>query len=805
MKQTLKTFASIALCSTFLTGCQVLSTQVNPAPTALVDEIQKTSDTTSSFEKCLSPRAIELLSKMTLEEKIGQLHQAAGGRSKNLNSRLNEEEFDKVRRGEIGSYLHVAGAAELKEIQRVALEESTHGIPLLFAMDVVHGYRTIYPVPIAMAASWDDELMEQASRMAGRESASSGLHWTFAPMVDIARDPRWGRIVEGAGSDPYLGSRMSEAQVKGFQNGDLSAEDTVLATTKHIGVYGAPTGGRDYGTSDVSERTVNEVYLPPFYAANQAGSGSYMTAFNDIAGIPTTANEELVDGVLRSDWGFCGMIVSDWNAIHELTNHGIAKDRAEAGSLALQAGVDMDMTSEVYKKDLINAIKENPNLENDLNLAAGRIITVKEQLGLFDKGLQYHDVERERAEILKDENRALARKAAQKTAVLLKNENNALPITEPQKIAVIGGLAKDTMTQLGSWRARGDKNEVVSLLDGLTNNAPEGIEISYAKGTEVYESSFSYAPDRQVSVEDNIYSAPQADLAKAIETAEAADRVVLVIGEHYDWSGEARARTDIELPENQMKLAEAIFKTGKPVTVVLVTGRAMAIPELDEKADAILNFWMSGVEAGNALADIVYGKVSPAGRLPINFPRKTGQVPFSYSENPSGRPAHPNLAKDTNRSIDVETTPLYPFGHGLSYSSFEYGELTADTTSISSDGSVQLTTDVTNTGDMVAEEVVQLYMRDPYAFVARPRIELRGYKRISLEPGETAKITFTVQAEQSGIYVKRNEWLTQEGELKFFIGRSSSDLESETSINVTDQKRGSFPAAAIKTKVEVSK
>lgn len=804
MRKSWKKLTSIALSSTILASCQMISPHLTQSVGNQTDIAQTTAkDTISS--KCISPRAVALLDKMTLSEKIGQLHQAAGGRSKNLNSKLTEEEFEKVRKGEVGSYLHVAGAGELKEIQRVALEESTHGIPLLFAMDVVHGYRTIYPVPIAMAASWDEELMEDTSRMAGREAASSGLNWTFAPMVDIARDPRWGRIVEGAGSDPYLGSRMSEAQVLGFQKNDLSADDTVLATTKHIGVYGAPIGGRDYGSSDVSERTLHETYLPPFYAANVVGSGSYMTAFNDVAGIPTTANEELVDGVLRDDWGFCGMIVSDWNAIHELTNHGVAQTRAEAAALALKAGVDMDMTSEVYKNDLIKAIEENPEIEKDLDLAAGRIITIKEKLGLFDNAMQYHDVERESAELLNANNRALARKAATKTAVLLKNENNSLPIVEPQKIAVIGALAEDTMTQLGSWRARGDKNDVVSLLDGLKTNAPEGVEISYAAGTKVYSSPHAYDPNADFSAADEIYSAPKGDLDSVISTANDADRILLVIGEHYDWSGEARSRTDLELPPNQQALADAAFATGKPVTVILVTGRAMAIPDLHEKADAVLNVWMGGVEAGNALADIVYGKVSPAGRLPINFPRKTGQAPHTYSEKSGGRPAHPNLAKDSNRSIDVQITPLYPFGHGLSYANFEYGDLTANTLSINSDESVELTTTVTNTSDIAADEVVQLYMRDPYAHVSRPRIELRGFKRITLEAGETAKVTFTVQAAQSAIFQDRNSWLTQAGELKFYTGRSSADLESEIIINVSDDKIGKIPAAAIKTEVVVEK
>ncbi|MFC7292308.1 glycoside hydrolase family 3 N-terminal domain-containing protein [Hirschia litorea] len=766
------------ICLVALTACTSLTTQAPTTPAALANQAADTSlaDAKLAATSCLSERAQNLLKVMTIEEKIGQLHQAAGGRSKNLNSKLTPEELDKVRRGEVGSYLHVAGAKALGELQKVATEESKHGIPLLFAMDVVHGYRTIFPVPIAMASTWDTEQWHTASRIAAQEATAAGLHWTFAPMVDIARDPRWGRIVEGAGADPYLGSRMAAAQVEGFQNNDLSASDTLLATTKHLGVYGAPTGGRDYGSSDVSERTLNEVYLPPFYAANVSGSGSYMTAFNDIGGIPSTANEEIVDGILREDWGFCGLVVSDWNAIHELINHGVAKDRPAAAALALKAGVDMDMTSAVYKEDLVKAIENDPSLMMDLDLAAGRVITVKEQLGLFDNAAKYHDEAREKAQMLTPASREAARIAAEKSAVLLKNDNNAFPIASgPQKIAVLGALATDSLTQLGSWRGRGDANDVVSILDGLKTHAPEGIDISYSETAE------------------NIS-----------DFTENADRILLVIGEDYDLSGEARSRSDIELPADQTALFKAAIETGKPVSVILVTGRALAIPEIDQDADAILNIWMGGVEAGNAVANLVYGTSAPAGRLPISFPRKTGQAPLTYSEYPSGRPADPDLSNDSNRFIDLPITPLYPFGHGLSYSTFEYSNLSAAQTEISADGVISLSVTVTNTGDITADEVVQLYMRDPVAFVARPQIQLRGFKRVTLEPDQSATVTFELSPQQAAIYKGRNDWKVESGDLEFFIGGSSADLKSSQIINILNNADSKAPAAALETKVSVT-
>jgi beta-glucosidase len=732
-----------------------------------------------------SDRVRSLIAEMTVDEKLGQLNQAAGGRSKALNSKLTPEEVDKVRRGEVGSYLHVAGAEELGELQRIAIEESRLGIPLLFAMDVVHGYRTIFPVPLGMAATWDPADWESASRISADEATASGLHWTFAPMVDIARDPRWGRIVEGAGADPYLGARMAVAQIEGYQGDNLADPHTILATTKHFGVYGSPTGGRDYGSSDVSERSVMETYMPPFYAASEAGSGSMMTAFNDIAGVPTTANEVLVDGMLRDTWGFDGMIVSDWNAVAELMNHGVADTRAAAGVLALKAGVDMDMTSGVMPGDLKDTVLSDPCLMADLDRAVAHILSTKERLGLFDTPMAYHDATREAASLITPANRAEARQIAGRSIVLLRNECAALPLTgQAQSIAVIGTLAEDKLTQLGSWRARGQVEDVVSLLDGIRSRAPDGTVINYSAGA-------SPSSDDLTGIEN------------AVVLAQSSDRVLLVIGEDYDLSGEARSRSDLELPMSQRALADAIFATSKPVTVILVTGRPVAIEDIAERADAILNTWMLGIEAGNALADVLWGDVSPAGRLPISFPRRTGAVPYTYSEYPSGRPADPDLSKDSNRYHDLPITPLYPFGYGLSYSTFEYGDLTAEADTVSPDEQIKLTVAISNTGDRKADEVVQLYMRDPVASVARPKMELRGFARISLAPGQTKHVTFTVDPAQAAIWKQGSEWVVDAGRLDFMVGASSSDIRNTVSVNISGSAATSAPAAALETKVDI--
>jgi beta-glucosidase len=734
-----------------------------------------------------TPRPEALLKKMTLDEKIGQLVQRAGGRSKALNSRLDDAELERVRAGAVGSYLHVAGAEPLARLQKVAVEESRLGIPLLFAMDVVHGYRTIFPVPLALASTWAPESQERAARVAAEEATSAGLHWTFAPMIDIARDPRWGRVVEGAGEDPYLGARMAVAQVNGYQGGNLLRPGSLMATAKHFGAYGAAVGGRDYNSADISERTLQEVYLPPFYAAARAGAGSFMAAFNDIAGVPTTGNKDLLRVLLRERWGWQGLMVSDWGAIGELTNHGVAADRAAAATLALDASVDMDMVGSVFADDLKAAIAKDPARLKLLDEAVLRILRVKEQLGLFTNPMQYHDTEREARELLAPEHREAARAIARQSMVLLKNDSRLLPLN-PEKlrsIAVIGALATDGLSALGSWRAQGKAEEVVTILQGISGAAPKTLKILSAPGADPR-------------------SADLAGIPAAVKLARSAEVTVLVIGEDYDLSGEARSRADLELPASQLELARRVLATGKPVVVVLANGRPLALPWLAENAPVILETWMLGVEGGNALADVIFGKYSPAGRLPVAFPRATGAVPFNYSANATGRPADPDLKKDTVRYHDLPITPQFAFGHGLSYSEFLYSDLGQSTPTVAPGGRIDISITVENTGAVTSDEVVQLYVRDPIATIARPVLELRGFKRIELAAGTGKRITFSLTPEQFAFWSPRGQWLVEAGRIDFWIGASAADLRANGSFEITKTHTGTAPAAALPTRVIVS-
>ncbi len=727
-----------------------------------------------------------LLRKMTLDEKLGQLVQRAGGRSKALNSRLDDAELGRVRAGQVGSYLHVAGAEPLGKLQKTAVEESRLGIPLLFAMDVIHGYRTIFPVPLALAATWAPESEERAARIAADEATSAGLHWTFAPMIDIARDPRWGRIVEGAGEDPYLGSRMAVAQVNGYQGGNTLRPGSLMATAKHFGAYGAAVGGRDYNSADLSERTLQEVYLPPFYAAARAGAGSFMAAFNDIAGVPTTANRELLRGELRDRWGWQGLLVSDWGAIGELISHGVAADRAAAAVLALDASVDMDMVGGVFAEDLKDAVAKDPARLKQLDEAVLRILRVKEQLGLFDKPMQYHDIEREKRELLAPEHREAARAIARQSMVLLRNEGKLLPLNADKlrSIAVIGALATDGLSALGSWRAQGKAEEVVTALAGITNAVPKKLKVLSAPGADPR-------------------SADLAGIPAAVKLVKSADVTVLVIGEDYDLSGESRSRSDLELPASQLELARRVLATGKPVVVVLANGRPLAIPWLAENAPVILETWMLGVEGGNALADVLFGKYSPAGRLPAAFPRATGAVPFNYSANATGRPADPDLKKDTVRYHDLPITPQFAFGHGLSYSEFRYSDLAQSTQAIGPAERIDISVTVENIGGVASDEVVQLYVRDPVASIARPVLELRGFKRIELAAGARKRVTFSLTPEQFAFWSPRGQWLIEAGRIDFWIGASSADLRANGAFEITKTHTGTAPGAALPTRVIV--
>lgn len=709
-------------------------------------------------------RIRDLLSRMTLAEKIGQMNQIAGGRQRALNSRLDAGMLDRVRRGEMGSFLHVAGADALRRLQKIAVEESRLGIPLLFAMDVIHGYRTTLPVPLALAASWDTGLMEQAAALAASEAWAAGLHWTFTPMVDVARDPRWGRVVEGAGEDAYLGSRMAAAQVRGIE-GPVSTTNAplekrhVLSCTKHFVGYGAVAGGRDYDSADVSERTLHEVYLPPFHAAMRAASGSFMTAFNDVAGVPMTANEALVRGELRDHWGYQGLVVSDWNAIRELINHGVAATPADAAALALRAGVDMDMASSTYADHLPSAVAADPSLVALIDQAVTRILATKARLGLFDDPYRFGDAAAEKAPLAREQ----ARDAAARSIVLLRNEGAVLPIRPGAKIALIGALADDAASALGSWRARGQAEDVVTLRRAL----PQAM---FDPGT---------------------------DPAAAAKVAAAADVVLLAIGEDYDMTGEARSRSDLGLPGTQQALVDAVRAAGKPVVAILMGGRPLAIERALTGIPAVLETWLLGLESGPAIVEVLMGKVSPAGRLPIAMPRTTGQLPMSYAHVPTGRPANPDLSVDSARYHDAAIGPLFPFGHGLSYARFSYAPLTIERR----DDATVVGVAVTNDGSIVADEVVQLYLRDPVASVARPVAELRGFTRLTLRPGERRTVRFALTDAQVALW-KAGKWVIEPGVIEVMVGGSSADIRARGRFTVRAGE-GTMPSASIATPVEV--
>jgi beta-glucosidase len=722
-----------------------------------------------------------LLARMTLDEKIGQMHQPAGGRQKALNSKIDAAALDLVRKGGVGSYLHVAGAQFLRDLQKVAVEESRLKIPLLFAIDVIHGYRTLYPVPLAMAATFDPAAYRACARMAAVETGVAGLHWTFAPMVDVARDPRWGRVVEGAGEDPYLGSAMSVAQTEGFQTKDLAGKDTVLACVKHFGAYGAVAGGRDYDSADLSERTLNEVILPPFLAGKAAGAGSFMTAFNDIGGVPTTANAALVRGHLRDKWGFDGIVASDWNAILELVSHGIAETPVQAAALALKAGVDMDMAGGVYAAHLKTAVTQDPSLLPLVDQAVTHILLTKARLGLFDDPYRFGDVAREQTVMVSAPHRAIARDAARKAVVLLKNDGGVLPLAKTAKVAVVGALADDARSAIGSWKARGEENDAVTLLAALKARLPG---LTYVPGAAPRSDDLSGVP-------------------AAVEAAKAADVTLLVVGEDFDHSAESRSRSDLSLPGGQKALANAVLATGKPVVLVVMGGRPLAIPDLLAKAPASLMTWLLGVESGPALADILLGEASPGGRLPMGLPRTAGALPYAYAHYPTGRPANPDLAQDTARYHDVDIGPVYPFGHGLSYGTFAYSDLTVDKSQIGPDRAVAVTVAVTNTGKVAADEVVQLYMRDPVAAIARPVKELRGFHRLSLKPGETRRVTFKLSARQCAFW-EAGKWRIQKGRIELMVGASSDDIRSRAAFAITADGWSDTPAAALLTPVSVA-
>ena len=699
----------------------------------------------------LDSRVSALLSRMTLEEKLGQLQQLDG----TAEGECRPEHIDLVRRGLLGSTLNVRGVKRTSALQRVAMEESRLKIPILFAFDVIHGYRTIFPVPLGEAASWDLKGVEDDARIAAAEAASVGVRWTFAPMVDIARDPRWGRIVEGSGEDPFLGSAMARARVRGFQGSDYGQPDRVVACAKHWVAYGATEGGRDYNTTEVSERTLREFYFPPFKAAVDAGVGTFMSAFNDLNGIPTSANAFTLDEVLRREWKFNGVVVSDYTAVKELIAHGLAADDMQAAAYALNVGVDMEMVSRLYFENAARLLKERKISKRLIDESVRRVLRLKFRLGLFER--PYADEATEKATLLKPEFLAASRAMAARTFVLLKNDHETLPINKDVKsVAVIGPLADDAQSVLGSWSGDGNTNDAITVLAGIRAKCGSGAKVSYAKGCDVTGDS-------------------REGFDEAVNAAKESEFVILAVGESSEMSGEAAVRSSLDLPGRQFELIQAIHATGKPYAIVLMNGRPLSINWAATNSPAILETWFGGTQAGHAIADVLFGDVNPGGKLPVTFPRSVGQVPIYYNHKNTGRP--PEAAnKYSSKYIDIPWTPLYPFGYGLSYTKFKVSNLRLSAQQVPLNGRINAQADVENTGGRAGDEVVQLYIHRVAASVTPPVKELKGFERVTLRPGEKRTVQFALGPEKLGFINRQMRFAVEPGKVEVFVGSSSEDV-----------------------------
>lgn len=709
--------------------------------------------------------ADSLLRLMTLDEKLGQLNQLP------VFGQVSASDQQAIRAGRVGSFLNVFGADFTRQLQRSAVTESRLKIPLMFAHDVIHGFRTIYPVPLAEAASFDSARVEFSARQSAVEATAHGLMWTFAPMVDLARDPRWGRIVEGAGEDPYLGSVMAAARVRGFQGGDnakgLGASDAMLATVKHFAGYGGAEGGRDYNTVELSERTLWESYMPPYEAAVKAGAATVMGSFNEIGGTPSHASEWLLTEVLRKRWGFNGLVVSDWGAISELVNHHVARSTGAAGVLGLNAGVDIDMSDHVYVDSISGAVNAGRLPVSLIDSAVKRVLRVKYLLGLFSDPYKFSDTAREKLFTLAPAHLGAARMAAREGIVLLKNANKTLPLKKDlRSIAIIGPLANDSASALGSWAAAGRPSEASTVLAGIRAAIGTNVRIITVRGAPVD-------------------TADTTGFAMARGAASEADAVVLVIGERSDMSGEASSRSAIELPGVQRDLALEVIRAArgspggdtKPVVVVLMNGRPLAVPEVADAAPALLETWFLGTEHGVAIADALFGDYNPGGKLPVTFPRRTGQIPIYYNHRNTGRPGD-TANHYTSKYLDLPLTPLFPFGYGLSYTTFAYSNLKLSAPSIRAGDTVTVSVDVRNTGDRPGDEVVQLYMRDDVASVAEPVKELKGFRRITLAAGETRTVTFKLTPDEFALYDHDMRRVIEPGTFTIYAGTNSVDVIS---------------------------
>ena len=739
------------------------STKENTSPITSVEHIEQ--------------KVAVLLKQMTLEEKIGQMNQYNGfwdltGPAPSSGNAAKK--YDHLRKGYVGSMLNLRGVKNVRKIQKIAVEETRLGIPLIIGFDVIHGYETLSPIPLAESASWDLEAIKKSAEVAAEEAAAAGINWTFAPMVDISRDARWGRVMEGAGEDPYLGSKIAIARVKGFQGSDLSKHNTIAACAKHFAAYGFAESGREYNTVDVGTSTLNNIVFPPFQATIEAGVRTFMNAFNELNGIPATGNTYLQRTILKDKWQFDGFVVSDWGSIEEMVAHGHAKDGKHAAQIAANAGSDMDMESYLYVNELAGLVREGKVKEVYIDDAARRILRVKFELGLFDDPYKYCDEQREKEVIGQHAFHEASLDIAKKSIVLLKNENQLLPLKKQgQKIALIGALASDKTSPLGSWRIAAKDNTAVSVLEGM--QAYAGNQLTYAKGADVSLGQTKFIDELKINTTD------RSEFPQAIAVAKTADVVVMVLGEVGYQSGEARSRTDLGLPGVQQDLLEAIYKVNKNIVLVLNNGRPLVLNWHQKHLPAIVEAWQLGTQSGNAIAQVLYGDYNTSGKLPMSFPRAVGQAPIYYNYKNTGRPLIPipNTVFWSHYQ-DVENTPLYPFGYGLSYTTFEYSALQVKKVS---DKEVSVSVTLKNTGKFTGKEVVQLYIKDHYASVTRPVRELKGFELISLEPNESKKIEFTLSEKELGFYNNEGNFIVEPGDFSIFVGGdSNTTLQSKVTL-----------------------
>lgn len=702
----------------------------------------------------------DLMKKMTLTEKIGQLSQYVGGEllTGPKSGAVSDSLFV---RGMVGSILNVGGVDNLRKLQQKNMESSRLKIPILFAFDVIHGYKTIFPTPLAESCSWDLALMYETAKAAAIEASASGIHWTFAPMVDVARDPRWGRIVEGAGEDTYLGCKIAEARVRGFQ-WNLGKPNALFACAKHFVAYGAPQAGRDYAPVDLSLSALAEVYLPPFKACIDAGVHTFMSAFNSINGVPATSNRWLLTDLLRKEWKFKGFVVSDWNAVQELKAHGVAETDEDAAMAAFNAGVDMNMTDGLYNRCLEKLVRENRIDMNEIDASVERILRAKYALGLFEDPYRFLDNQRESREVRSASAMALARKAAASSMVLLKNANALLPLSKQTKrIALVGPLANNHAEVMGSWKARGEDKDVVTVLEGIKNKLGSGTEVNYVQGCDFLDPSTS-------------------EFSAALEAAKQSDVVIAVVGEKALMSGESRSRAVLRLPGKQEALLDTLRKAGKPLVVVLMNGRPLCLESVDKQADAMLEAWFPGTQCGNAVADVLFGDIVPAAKLTASFPLTEGQIPNNYNYKRSGRPGDMPYSS-TVRHIDVPNRNLYPFGYGLSYTTFSYGEMQCPT-AFDDKGFLPVSVDVTNTGNYDGEEIVQLYVADKVASMVRPVKELKGFQKVFIPKGQTKRVEFKLNVKDLGFWNSLMQYVVEPGTFEIMVGTNSEELQKKEAV-----------------------